>query len=100
MRPTRQRRSQGVGTIYVITNPAWPGYSKIGRSFHPEERLRGYNIGSPLRDYEMQYLRVFKDVLKAERDLKQGLQGFHLWGEWYFLHPDHAATFIKELGDT
>ena len=99
MKPTRQRRSRGTGAIYVITNPAWPGYSKVGRSFHPEERLRGYNIGSPKRDYEMQYLRVFKDVLWAERELKVRLKGFHVWGEWYILHPDHAATFIKELED-
>lgn len=47
----------------------------------------------------MQYLRVFKDVLWAERELKVRLKGFHVWGEWYILHPDHAATFIKELED-
>lgn len=45
----------------------------------------------------MQYLRMFKDVLRAERELKRTMQGFNLWGEWYILHPDHAATFIREL---
>jgi len=40
------------GYVYVITNPAWPDWVKIGMAIDAEDRLNGYQTSSPMRDYE------------------------------------------------
>lgn len=91
------RRSQGAGWIYAITNPAWAGYVKLGRTFDVAERLRGYQTSSPHRDYHLHFAREFPDVLAAERHLKILLPGFRAQGEWHLMHPDDARFFIERL---
>ena len=50
------------GSIYIITNPVWPDWTKVGRATDLESRLSSYQTGSPFRDYE---LRVSWDVFDA-----------------------------------
>ena len=38
------------GEVYLITNPAWPGWIKCGKSGSVSGRLSSYQTGSPLRD--------------------------------------------------
>jgi hypothetical protein len=83
--------------LYVITNPAWPGYCKIGRSTGVTERLRTYQTSSPHRDFELRYSRRFADVCSAERRIRAVLPGFSAKGEWFLLHHDDAATLIDGL---
>ena len=93
-----------MGTVYVLTNPAWPGYSKIGAAKSPARRLSTYQTGSPLRDYALGHYRFFEDYHLAERLLLERLKGFRVVGtEWHRLHPIDAAAAIdalhKELHD-
>ena len=91
------RRTQGIGDLYVCTNPAWPGYSKIGRSVDVARRLYSYQTASPYRDYEITYTRTFADIQKAERALKALIPGLRAKGEWVHIHHDDAATLIDSL---
>jgi hypothetical protein len=95
--PTGQRRINGKGYIYVITNPAWPGNCKVGRTYVVAERLRTYQTGSPRRDYALHHVREFDDVRDAERMLGKALAGYRTRGEWLTIHPDDAATIIDSL---
>lgn len=62
--------------IYVMSNPAFPGWYKIGRSKNVKERLRNYQTNYPLRDciinYYMEvlnpvdYEKVFRCEIKGE----------------------------------
>jgi hypothetical protein len=94
---SEKRKTTGEGCLYVITNPAWPGYCKIGRSTGVTERLRTYQTASPKRDFQLRYTRSFGDILAAERALKKLLPGFRARGEWLLIHPDDAATLIDGL---
>lgn len=94
-KPTKcKRRNHGVGHLYVITNPAWHGYCKIGRTTNLLSRFRTYQTASPFRDYNLYYYRWFNDVCLAERTLAQKLSGLRTEGEWYQCHPEDAANII------
>lgn len=89
-----QRRNRGGGYLYVITNPAWPGWCKIGRTTNIRSRLRTYQTGSPLRDYHLHYHRWVRDVVAAEEVLKNTFKGTEKTHEWHRLHPDDAANLL------
>ena len=50
------------GEVYIITNPAWEGWIKIGMAVESKDRLKGYQTSSPLRDYKLRYSKasIFK----------------------------------------
>lgn len=97
--PKEHRRNHGGGFLYVIRNPAWPGYCKLGRSTNVSARLRTYQTAAPLRDYVLHHSRYFPDVCRAERTMKQRYTGVHANGEWYHIHPDDAADLVDALYD-
>lgn len=91
---TESRRNQGGGFLYVITNPAWPGYSKIGRTTNAVSRHRTYQTASPHRDFDLFYRRWFPDVCLAEATLKSLYPGHRELGEWHLIHPEDAASLL------
>lgn len=86
------------GYLYVLTNPAWSGYCKIGRTTGPSRRLNQYQTGSPHRDYELVHDRYFANVDQAEKDLHASIRGHHYRGEWFHIHPTDAVRWINSLG--
>lgn len=92
-----KRRNKGEGWIYVITNPAWPGYCKIGRSLSIPDRLRAFQTASPHRDFELRHSRRFRDVCAAEREIKRLVPGHKAGGEWSHLHYEDAAGLINGI---
>jgi len=89
-----QRRNKGGGYLYVITNPAWPSFVKIGRSVNITSRIKTYQTGDPYRGYELYYYRYFMDVCQAERTLARLYGGAKWAGEWYQMHKEDAANLI------
>ena len=43
------------GQVYVITNPNFPDWVKVGMAIDAEDRLNNYQTSSPFRDYVLQY---------------------------------------------
>lgn len=41
------------GEVYVIINPAWPEWVKVGMASITSDRCNGYQTCSPYRDYEV-----------------------------------------------
>lgn len=92
-----ERRNHGGGYLYVITNPAWPGFVKIGRSTNATSRFRTYQTASPHRDYRLFYVRWFPDVCRAERTFRHLFNGHAVNGEWHLMHPEDAAHLIDAV---
>ena len=92
---TKQKRPPIEGYIYIITNPAWPNYVKIGRSNNPSNRLNTYQTGSPLRDYSIYYSRFVKDLAKIESYFAK-VYGTDT-NEWYKIAPIEANNIIDYL---
>ena len=90
---------QHSGYIYVITNPAWPDWSKIGRTKQkPEDRLKQYHIGSPHRDYELVGYRYFESVYEIEQWFYSGI--VECKGEWVNMTGKAALNMLNELTPT
>lgn len=85
------------GFVYVIVNPAWEDYCKIGRAFDPESRLRGYQTSSPFRDYELHGSRYFNNAAIAEQEIHLRLSRFREEGEWFYMDPELALVEIDKL---
>lgn len=60
-------KSTKSGYVYIITNPAWKGWVKVGMAIDAEDRLKGYQTSSPFRDYHLQYSVYTPDRRALER---------------------------------
>ena len=54
--------------VYIITNPCFPEWVKVGMAVDAEDRLRGYQTSSPFRDYELFYSWSVNDRRTAETE--------------------------------
>ena len=89
--------TEKAGFVYVITNPAFPGFVKIGRAYDPVERLRGYQTGCPFRRYRLAYAIFFEDVVLAEKEIHLRLDSCRAEGEWFRITPAVASNHIDNL---
>jgi hypothetical protein len=99
----KREKTDRRGFVYVITNAAWPQYVKIGRAFDPDSRVKGYQTGSPLRDYVLHSSVYFEDCYMAEKEMHLRLKHHQretVQGEWFHLDPDVAAAQINLLRET
>jgi len=86
------------GTVYLIVNPAWPGFVKLGSAVDARARLHTYQTGSPFRDYEIAAVATFNDCREAELILHEQLRGHRVGNtEWFRLHPEDARNHLKRL---
>lgn len=78
------------GFIYIIMNDAWPEWCKVGLTvISPEERLKGYQTGSPFRDYYVRYSKEVEDTNMAEAAIHATLKelGVDFQHEWFKVSP-------------
>jgi hypothetical protein len=89
------------GFVYVISNPAWSSWVKVGHSRDPERRLSSYNTGCPDRDYTLDGYIYFEKRLDAEQKIHQTLkeEGFLNKGEWFQCLSSYALTKLGELNE-
>lgn len=68
------------GLIYIISNPAWPGYFKVGQTVrNVEKRLNDYNCGCPLRDYKVEFQTHVEDTYLVEQLVHKKFNAHHEW---------------------
>jgi hypothetical protein len=72
------------GFLYLVINPAWNGWVKIGRTTDYEKRLQAYQTSSPHNDYQMVEIHYTENTIKAENILLDSavLAGYPVKGEW------------------
>ena len=87
-------RNKERGWIYLITNPAWPGFVKVGRAVNIGKRLQSYQTSSPHRDYVIRYSREFRDVGRIERVVGNFFQSEH---EWYKVDVQKIVDLLETL---
>jgi hypothetical protein len=54
------------GEVYIITNPAWEGWVKVGMAVDSQDRLKNYQTASPFRDYTLLYVYEVNDRRAGE----------------------------------
>jgi hypothetical protein len=91
------------GYVYALSNEAWPGWIKIGKSRDAEVRLNNYQTGSPKRDYKLVHCVQCADYNESERKahLLGAAKTKQPWnkpdnGEWFSLSEDEAKDILRE----
>lgn len=94
------------GIIYVVKNPAWPTWVKVGRAEGQESdaenvmkrRLYQYNTGDPGSAYEVAFKAYAACCRTAERFAHDFLDGFCFRGagEWYQQREEDVIRYVKE----
>ena len=86
------------GEVYVITNPAWPEWVKVGMAVESEDRLKNYQTSSPFRDYTIVYAYEVDDRRAAESAAHVRLaKECDNINEWFRLPPPIANELILEV---
>jgi hypothetical protein len=49
-----------MSNTYLLTNPAWSGWTKVGVTVHPKKRLVNYNTATPFNDCEFKTIIPFE----------------------------------------
>ena len=88
------------GQVYIITNPAWDGWVKVGMAVDAKDRLNNYQTSSPYRDYNLVYTIDTPDRRWTERkmhDILNGMITLEKQNEWFKIEPEWVAGWLKEI---
>lgn len=85
------------GYVYVISNPSWEGWFKVGMAVDAYDRCSQYQTSSPFRDYEVEYCKHFEDRRKAEGVAHKLLKNVEHKGEWFNTDLSVIKNAIKTI---
>ena len=86
------------GSVYIMENPAWKGWVKVGMAVDPTDRLKNYQTSSPFRDYTLLYAYTVDDRRAAESAAHVRLaKECDNINEWFRLPASIANELILEV---
>lgn len=87
------------GFIYVISNPNFPGFYKIGVTHNISSRLKTYQTSSPHRNYKVEHYIYHPDCYKGEQEIKENIKPFALSikNEWIEISLPMVISRLQEL---
>ena len=94
-----KQTSEKRGFVYIITNPAYPGYVKVGKALNVFNRFKGYQTYSPHRNYKLEGYEFFSNRKSAEKmvqNLLKGEQGV-AEGEWFEVSVERAKRALANV---
>tara|TARA_R100001510_G_scaffold46353_1_gene43262 strand:+ start:67 stop:480 length:414 start_codon:yes stop_codon:yes gene_type:complete len=95
----RQYNKQKDGYVYVISNPAWRGWYKVGMAVDSQDRCGSYQTSSPHRDYRLEYSKYFLNRKVAEEIAHDVISEISLDrnGEWFRVSVNKIRKIIKGI---
>tara|TARA_R110002020_G_scaffold11583_3_gene43403 strand:+ start:2370 stop:2966 length:597 start_codon:yes stop_codon:yes gene_type:complete len=86
------------GQVYIIANPSYPEWIKVGMAVDAEDRLKQYQTSSPYRDYILHKKYSVKDRREAETNSHVLLdKHFERRGEWFKCSPLQAEELLNNI---
>lgn len=87
-----------MGFLYIITNPSFPNWVKIGTTTNFRTRLQTYQTSSPFRNYKVEFLLEHPDYISAEKRIQETMKMFCLERkrEWFKVDFSVARSRIEE----
>jgi hypothetical protein len=84
------------GEVYLIMNPAWPEWVKVGKAAIATDRLSNYQTSSPFRDYIIIKSVKTKDRHATETDLliRFEAESVERRGEWFKISKEKASELL------
>ena len=95
----RQYNKQKDGYVYVISNPAWKGWYKVGMAVDSQDRCGSYQTSSPHRDYRLEYSKYFLNRKVSEEIAHDVISEISLDrnGEWFKVSVNKIRKIIKGI---
>lgn len=95
----KQYNKQKDGYVYVISNPAWKGWYKVGMAVDSQDRCGSYQTSSPHRDYRLEFSKYFLNRKVAEEIAHDVIGEISLDrnGEWFKVHVNRIRKIIKGI---
>ena len=88
-----------VGCVYVIKNPAWPEWVKVGKAVDAADRLNSYQTSDPFRSYILHHHIKVPDrhivELRVHQELELVADGRQ--NEWFKINADSAIAVLNKL---
>jgi len=93
------RSNSPEGWLYVVTNPKWPEWVKIGITRDLAKRLSSYNTGAPTTNvfYQRKYHKYHPKARDLEREIHKSMRDDSRRGdsrEWYRMSIEDAVSII------
>lgn len=86
------------GQVYIISNPNFKGWVKVGMAVDAQDRLNNYQTSSPFRDYKLDYTFDTEDRRASEAAAHNALDSrFPRNGEWFKCSPRQAWSIIANV---
>ncbi len=86
------------GQVYIITNPNFDGWVKVGMAIDSEDRLNGYQTSSPFRDYHLHSFWDVSNRRSAEAAAHSELEKtYERRGEWFKCTPEQATEVVSNI---
>lgn len=85
------------GFVYIISNPKFVGWLKIGMTIDFESRLNTYQIGDPDRGYKFEALKFVSNRREAEYNLLLKIESISSTrqGEWVQVKLEEALNLFE-----
>jgi predicted GIY-YIG superfamily endonuclease len=86
------------GYLYIISNPAYDGFYKIGVTENIKDRLHVYQTADPKRRFKVEYHIFHPDCYVAERKIKEMMRYFckSQKNEWFECDLQTAIVRLQE----
>ena len=86
------------GQVYVVVNPNFPKWVKVGMAIDAEDRLNNYQTSSPFRDYVLNYKWNVSDRRAAESESHTELHKlYERRSEWFKCTPEQAQEVVSGI---
>jgi hypothetical protein len=86
------------GFLYIVSNPSFPGYYKVGVTANIKSRLHTYQTSDPKRSYKVEYYIFHPDAYSAEKKIKEMMKHFaiSIKNEWFEIDLPIVITRLQE----
>ena len=87
------------GEVYIIHNPSFPGWVKVGMAVDSQDRLKQYQTASPYRDYEVIKSYRVKNRRESESVAHKKLSSKDIGrrGEWFYIGHNVAISKLDQI---
>tara|TARA_B100001250_G_C19738264_1_gene761831 strand:- start:82 stop:648 length:567 start_codon:yes stop_codon:yes gene_type:complete len=87
------------GYVYIISNPSYKGWIKVGKAIDAKDRLKSYQTSTPFRDYILEYSKFFNNRNSTEKIAHHNISKIaeETRGEWFRANKYEAMSIIGEI---
>lgn len=89
------------GQVYIMCNPSFRNWCKVGMAVDAEDRLKQYQTSSPHRDYEL--VKCYSTSNRRETEAKAHIElekHYKRKGEWFMCTGYNAQKILDAMLET